>query len=347
MEGTGLSGALVNLQARFVDWLIGRSLRKHFRAVYVRFAAPEVVDSPPSLRFPPLREGNREVGQAPPLREGNQEAGQAPPLREGNRARRNDASPPLRDGNREGRDEGMLPLREENPDSVPPAGRGNLEEGVRIGGLYDPSCPVILFANHHYWWDGYLGYWFIRAWGRRMVVWMESYRRFPPFGAIGALPFPPDDPMARARTVKRSVQALRTEPATALLQFPEGTLHGDTGRLLPFQRSLHWLACRVPQAMLLPLAIHIEPSYHQYPRAYLSVGAPFHSTATEPTEWLTEAAGALETLLRQTRIDARAALTDEQHAARGFQVLLRGALSIHERFYTNRAAKVHKNEYAR
>jgi hypothetical protein len=86
MEGTGLSGALVRLQARFVDWLIGRSLRGHFRAVYVRFAVPEVVDSPPSLRFPPLREGNR-------------------------------------------------------PDSVPPAGRGNLKEGVRIGGLYEPSCP--------------------------------------------------------------------------------------------------------------------------------------------------------------------------------------------------------------
>ena len=331
MEGTGLSGALVGLQARFVDWLIERSLRKHFRAVYVRFAAPEVVDSPPSLRFPPLREGNREVGQAPPLREGNQEAGQAPPLREGNRARRNDASPPLRDGNREGRDEGMLPLREENPDSVPPVGRGNLEEGVGIGGLSELGRPVILFANHHYWWDGYLGYWLIRAWGRSMVVWMEAYRRFPPFRATGALPFPPDDPQVRARTVRRTVQILRTEPA-ALLLFPEGVLHGDTERLLPFQRSLHWLACRAPQATLLPLAIHIEPSYHQYPRAYLSVGAPFHSTATEPTEWLTEAAGALETLLRQTRIDARAALTDDEHAAQGFQVLLRGALSIHERF---------------
>jgi len=331
MEGTGLSGALVNLQARFVDWLIGRSLRKHFRAVYVRFAAPEVVDSPPSLRFPPLREGNREVGQAPPLREGNQEAGQAPPLREGNRARRNDASPPLRDGNREGRDEGMLPLREVNPDSVPPAGRGNLEEGVRIGGLYDPSCPVILFANHHYWWDGYLGYWLIRAWGRSMVVWMEAYRRFPPFRATGALPFPPDDPQVRARTVRRTVQILRTEPA-ALLLFPEGVLHGDTERLLPFQRSLHWLACRVPQATLLPLAIHIEPSYHQYPRAFLSVGAPFQSASTDETAWLAEAAGAVETLLRQTRADARAALTNDEHAAQGFQVLLQGTRSIHERF---------------
>jgi hypothetical protein len=294
MEGTGLSGALVGLQARFVDWLIGRSLRGHFRAVYLRCAAPEVVDSPPSLRFPPLREGNRE------------ESGAGSPASRGEPRR----------GTR----------------SVPPAGRGNLEEGVGIGGLSELGRPVILFANHHYWWDGYLGYWLIRAWGRRMVVWMESYRRFPPFGAIGALPFPPDDPMARARTVKRSVQALRTEPATALLLFPEGTLHGDTERLLPFQRSLHWLACRVPQAMLLPLAIHIEPSYHQYPRAYLSVGAPFQSASTDETAWLAEAAGAVETLLRQTRADARAALTDDEHTARGFQVLLRGALSIHERF---------------
>jgi len=277
MEGTGLSGALVRLQARFVDWLIGRSLRTHFRAVYVRFAVPEVVDSPPSLRFPPLREGNR-------------------------------------------------------PDSVPPAGRGNLKEGVRITNWYDRNRPLVLFANHHYWWDGYLGYWLIRALGRRMVVWMEAYRRFPPFGAIGALPFPPDDPQVRARTVRRTVQILRTEPATALLLFPEGVLHGDTERLLPFQRSLHWLACRVPQATLLPLAIHIEPSYHQYPRAYLSVGAPFHSTATDETAWLAEAAGAVETLLRQTRADAHAALTDDEHAARGFQVLLHGALSVHERF---------------
>ena len=329
MEGTGLSGALVKLQARFVDWLIGRSLRKHFRAVYVRFAAPEVVDSPPSLRFPPLREGNRGAGQVPPLREGNRGAGQVPPLREGDRGV--GQVPPLREGNREERDEWVRSLREGRPPSVPPAGRGNLEEGVRIGGLYDPSCPVILFANHHYWWDGYLGYWLIRAWGYRSLAWMEAYRRFPPFGALGALPFPPNDPQVRARTVRRTVQILCTEPA-ALLLFPEGVLHGDTERLLPFQRSLHWLACRVPQALLLPLAIHIEPSYHQYPRAFLSVGAPFQSASTDETAWLAEAAGAVETLLRQTRADARAALTDDEHAAQGFRVLLRGTRSIHERF---------------
>ena len=77
MEGTGLSGALVRLQARFVDWLIGRDLRRNFRAVYVRFAVPEVVDSPPSVRFPPLREGNREgrTPSVPPAGRGNLKEG--------------------------------------------------------------------------------------------------------------------------------------------------------------------------------------------------------------------------------------------------------------------------------
>jgi len=236
MEGTGLSSAMVKLQAEFVDWLIARALSRSFRAVYARGAPPEA---------------NR---------------------------------------------------------------------------------SLVLFANHHYWWDGYLGYWLIRAWGRRMVVWMESYRRFPPFRAVGALPFPSDDPLVRARTIRRTVQTLRTEPTAALLLFPEGTLHGDTERLLPFQRSLYWLACRVPQATLLPLAVHIESGYHQYPRAYLSVGEPFHSTLTDASEWLAQAARTVERLLHQTRADARAMLTDEEHTARGFRVLLQGRRSIHERF---------------
>ena len=58
---------------------------------------------PPSLRFPPLREGNRGGAGSPPLREGN----------------RGGAGSPLR------REESQI-------GAVPPAGRGNLKEGVQI-----------------------------------------------------------------------------------------------------------------------------------------------------------------------------------------------------------------------
>jgi hypothetical protein len=58
---------------------------------------------PPSLRFPPLREGNRGGAGSPPLREGNRGGAGSPPLRE-----------------------------ESQIGAVPPAGRGNLKEGVQI-----------------------------------------------------------------------------------------------------------------------------------------------------------------------------------------------------------------------
>jgi hypothetical protein len=70
---------------------------------------------PPSLRFPPLREGNQVGEGSSPLREGNQVG---------------EGSSPLREGNQVG--EGSSPLREGNPvGAVPPAGRGNLQEGVQ------------------------------------------------------------------------------------------------------------------------------------------------------------------------------------------------------------------------
>jgi hypothetical protein len=83
---------------------------------------------PPSLRFPPLREGNPVGEGSSPLREGNPVGEGSSPLREGNPV--GEGSSPLREGNPVG--EGSSPLREGNQvGAVPPAGRGNLQEGVQ------------------------------------------------------------------------------------------------------------------------------------------------------------------------------------------------------------------------
>jgi hypothetical protein len=92
---------------------------------------------PPSLRFPPLREGNPVGEGSSPLREGNPVGEGSSPLREGNPV--GEGSSPLREGNPVG--EGSSPLREGNQvGAVPPAGRGNLQEGVQtilaLGALF-------------------------------------------------------------------------------------------------------------------------------------------------------------------------------------------------------------------
>jgi hypothetical protein len=77
---------------------------------------------PPSLRFPPLREGNQVGEGSSPLREGNQVGEGSSPLREGNQV---GAVPPAGRGNLQ---EGVQTI---HPSAVPPAGRGNLQEGVQ------------------------------------------------------------------------------------------------------------------------------------------------------------------------------------------------------------------------
>jgi hypothetical protein len=88
-------------------------------------------DLPPSLRFPPLREGNQAGAGSPTLREGNQVGGgTVPPARRGNL--------------KEGVPEKQSPLAEGNQvggGTVPPARRGNLKEGVLSETLVTKGVP--------------------------------------------------------------------------------------------------------------------------------------------------------------------------------------------------------------
>jgi 1-acyl-sn-glycerol-3-phosphate acyltransferase len=195
-----------------------------------------------------------------------------------------------------------------------------------------PNRSTIVFANHHYWWDGYLCYLLGKLWGYPMTMWMEEWRWFPPFWALGALPYPPRNVMARACTVRQTLRLLQ-HPPHVLFLFPEGTIH--TGyELLPFKRSLFWLVQHAPQVHLLPLAIVISPTKHQYPRAFLHLGTSFRATGSEPEEWLAEAQQNVADMVRSLRHQAECLDTTDKARAAGFNLLIRGKDSVNERWLT-------------
>lgn len=164
-----------------------------------------------------------------------------------------------------------------------------------------------------------------------MTLWMEEWRWFPPFWALGALPYPPGDTMARARTVRHTLRLLQ-HPPRVLFLFPEGTIHtGD--HLLPFQRSLLWLAQHVPDAQLLPLALFISPTLHQYPRAFLHLGSPFWSQSESAAEWQLEAQKRLAETLETLRQEAECLDTAEKAQEAGFCLLVKGKQSVNERWW--------------
>ncbi len=145
-----------------------------------------------------------------------------------------------------------------------------------------PDGPVIAYANHHHYYDGHLGWLlFQEHLGRPTTLWMAEWHRFPFFGAVGAQPFPPEDPSARAATMRRTARRFQDAPNTVLLYYPEGELRRPDDGLGPFPMSSDRMARLYPSATWWPLAVHVTWDGHAAPTAYLRGGPPHAADGSE------------------------------------------------------------------
>jgi 1-acyl-sn-glycerol-3-phosphate acyltransferase len=139
-----------------------------------------------------------------------------------------------------------------------------------------PHGPVVLYANHHFVHDSYL-LWLlaVRILRRPALVWMEEWGRVPLFAPLGALPFPPADAPARARTIRETARRMGGDPATVLFLYPEGRLGPPDAGLAPFRADMERLA-RVlpPSATWVPIGVHVTWWGEARPTALLGAGAP-------------------------------------------------------------------------
>ncbi len=139
---------------------------------------------------------------------------------------------------------------------------------------------LVVYANHHNFYDGYLGWYLIRElFRRRTITWMEEWDAYPLFASIGAAPFPSDDPSRRAATVRRTVRALRSDPGCALLYFPEGILHRPEAGVLAFpQDGIERLGRLLGDTVTwIPLGLHFTWRGESRPTVIAGAGIP-HST---------------------------------------------------------------------
>ena len=167
-------------------------------------------------------------------------------------------------------------------------------EWVGPNDMPPPGSPVVAYANHHVFHDGFaLGYFLERVHGRRVLVWVEEFDRFPFLGLVGAMPFPRDDARARVRTIRETARRMRSDHRTALIYFPEGRLHRAEDGLSPFDPDgLQRLARVMPEAWWWPLGVHVTGWNEAHPTLVLGGGAPHRQpTGSEP--------GALEAVLER------------------------------------------------
>lgn len=102
---------------------------------------------------------------------------------------------------------------------------------------------------------------------------MAEWDRFPFFATVGAQPFPPDDPIRRAATLRRTARRFRKNPNTVLVYYPEGTLHPPEEGLEAFDPSaLQRLSELYPNASWWPYAVHITWRNAPQPTALVTGG---------------------------------------------------------------------------
>lgn len=161
-----------------------------------------------------------------------------------------------------------------------------------------PGVPVVLYANHHAFFDGYL-MWLLahRLLKRAPLTWMEQWDRFPFFAAVGALPFPPDEPARRTATLRKTIAQFRARPDSVLVYFPEGRLHAPDEGLLPFPPERFARLDRLfPEKCWWPVALHVTWWGEPTPTALLTGGAPHARAHGREHEALAEALARLRTV---------------------------------------------------
>lgn len=182
-----------------------------------------------------------------------------------------------------------------------------------------PAGPKIFVCSHHGWHDGYVMYHAITKLGVRSLDWIQEFQAFPLFAKVGGMPFPVDDPATRTQTILRTIRLMRKE-GRSLILFAEGRLHYGP-EILPFGESFAFVADKVPQASLIPVAIRYEMALHERPEAFLRFGEPIPRG-----ENLGERSrDALQALLTGLTMDIR----DGKHR---FDVLAEGTKDVNERW---------------
>ena len=142
----------------------------------------------------------------------------------------------------------------------------------------DLHRPWIFVANHISWWDGFF-LWSLQrklAPQRRIytVMLAREYVKMRWFRWIGAFPIEPGS-SASLRYLFRFMEKLGhpSQKAWILSIFPQGEIRPMATRPLHVHRGFMGLMKRAPEALVIPVALHIEPGTERCPKVWIKLGA--------------------------------------------------------------------------
>lgn len=140
----------------------------------------------------------------------------------------------------------------------------------RLGELPATDEPLILYANHVGFWDGFVIHALVHHAARAGYVVMEEHnlRRYRFLTRLGALSIRRHDRGSALETLRHCARVLR-RPRASLLMFPQGRLGGP----LELERGVEVLA-RMAKVRAVPVALRYAFFEHEHPDVLVAAGEP-------------------------------------------------------------------------
>ncbi len=195
--------------------------------------------------------------------------------------------------------------------------RSNFRGLWASGALPEGDEPLLMYANHTSFWDGFAAHAFSEHHGRDGYALMEEHNlaRYRFLTRLGAFSIRRGDARSARETLKYAAQLL-TRPRAAVCVFPQGGLAPRARAPLQLEGGVELLA-RITGVRCVPMAMHFGFFEHEYPDIVLHVGA------AHAPESLTSMSARLDAL-----VTSQANLTSVD----GLTSLLHGRRSVSERW---------------
>jgi 1-acyl-sn-glycerol-3-phosphate acyltransferase len=195
-----------------------------------------------------------------------------------------------------------------------------------------PEEALLFVANHTNWWDGFVAHQVTRALGLAFQILMDAkgVAAYPLFRRVGAVPVRRTSPFQAVADLQAIAGNLR--PGVAVWIFPQGERRPAIEPLENTERGAAQLAITAGKPVrLVPVGFRYPFLSEQLPEAFVLLGQSWVVPGGGGTraDRRRDLALEIETRLSRTLADLDETLLREDTA--GFDVLIRGRLSINKR----------------
>jgi 1-acyl-sn-glycerol-3-phosphate acyltransferase len=152
---------------------------------------------------------------------------------------------------------------------------------IHLGGgenfnIIDPSLPVILYANHSNWWDGFIAYYMTnKLWKQDDYLMMdiEQMKTYSFFKYIGVFSVDRKNSKSAIKSIEYAANLLKGTNKYMWI-FPQGTMQPQDYRPIEFYNGITKLTEKLGGVNLLHVSIRYEFLMEQRPEVFIKLGKP-------------------------------------------------------------------------